>query len=157
MSLANSTRCIWPAGQRFDRAVLHAGHADALERRRRPRALGGVETAEETHPPHRAHGDEVAHIDGEGAVDLEKLRKIGDVARRGAVALDPPAERREQAGQSFQQGGFARAIGPADGERRARRDFALQMVDRGAAVIAQRQIDEADRPRRGGQAQWSAQ
>ena len=36
-----------PAGQRLDRAVLHAGEADARDGRRDARALGGVEAAEE--------------------------------------------------------------------------------------------------------------
>jgi hypothetical protein len=68
--------------------------------------------AEHAGVPPQSHGDEIIHIDREGAVDLGGLRQVGDVLRRNSVALDAAGERLEQADDAFEEGRFARAVRP---------------------------------------------
>ena len=158
MSLRKEHALHLSAGKRIERALLKAGESDRLERFGDAGALAGVEGAEEADARHRAHGDEVPHIDRKGAIDVDDLRQIGDVAGRPAAPVDAPAERRQKPGERLEQGRFASAIRTADGETCARRDLALEMVDGGTAIISQGEIEEPDRRRRQrGRAQCSAQ
>ena len=80
------------AGEGADRAALEAGQADGRERLLDPGPVPAADAAEQARPGPEAHGDEVVDGEREDAVDLRRLRQIGD-AGGGAVEADPALER----------------------------------------------------------------
>ena len=79
-----------PAGERRDRAILEAGESDRGDRLLDPVPRRAIEAAEQPGPPPQPHGHHVVDIDREGAVDLGRLRQIGDISA-GTTALVRPA------------------------------------------------------------------
>ena len=69
---------------------------------------------------------------------------MGEGSGLRSAARNPPAHRRDEAGQALEQSGFSAAIGAADGEQVAGRDLAGNMMHGGPPVIAKRHIFEYD-------------
>ena len=63
---------------------------------------------------------------------------------RDAVAVDGSAKRLELAHDALEQGRFAGAVRPDQGEQLASRHLALDVMHGGATVVAERQIAKAD-------------
>jgi hypothetical protein len=85
------------------------------------------------------------------------LWQIGGCSARRADEIDGAAERREQPGEPLEQSRFAGAVRAADGEAFAGRDLAVEVMNGGAAIIAEGEIDQPDRRRVSNRAQCSAQ
>jgi len=105
-----------------------------------PRALLGADTAEQPGIVPQAHGDEIIDVDRERALDLRRLRQIGDVAAVEPAQVDAAGERRHDADDALEQRRLAGTVGADHREQRAARDHAVEMVHRRVAVIAKRQI-----------------
>ena len=144
-------------GQGFERPRFEADKSDRFDRRAHPNLLGRVQRSEKTDARQSAHGHEIAHIDRKSAVNVDDLRQIGDGARRQAAEMDFAAKRRQQPGERLEQRRLAGAVRAADGESFSRGDFALEVMNRGATIITEGEIDEPDRRRIGRRAQCSAQ
>ncbi len=68
------------------------------------------------------------------------------VRARSAASIRPNSpKRREEPGKTLQQRGFSGAVRPADSQRRAGDNFAIEMMNGGMAVVTERQVDQADR------------
>ena len=146
-----------PPGQGFERSRFEADESDRFDRRAHPNLLGRVQRPEKTDARQSAHGHEIAHIDRESAINVDDLRQIGDGARRQTAEMDIAAERRQQPGERLEQRRLAGAVRASDGQSFSRGDFTFKVMNRGATIITEGEIDEPDRRRIGRRAQCSAQ
>ena len=71
--------------------------------------------------------------------------------------MDVAAKRRQQPGEGLEQRRLAGAVRAADGESFPGGDLAVEVMNRGATIIAEGEIDEPDRRRVGRRAQCNAQ
>ena len=133
-----------PGGEAADRALLEAVESDRLQGLARGRAHGRTDAAEDADPAPMAELDHVEHRDRKAAIDVGLLRQVGDLGAPDRTELDPPGERPQQPDDGLQQRGLAGAVGADDGRQRTRAEAAAEVMDRGMAVIAEREIVETD-------------
>jgi hypothetical protein len=91
------------ARERRNPAILEAGEADGGDRLLDRGARGAVDTAEGTGAPPQPHRHHVVDVDRKGAVDLGRLRQVGDVLRVEIAALDAARQRLEHADDALEQ------------------------------------------------------
>src|SRR4029077_9964533 len=99
-----------------------------------------ADAAENSGLPPKPGADEIENRNRKAAVDLRRLRQIGDIPEIEIARHDPPRERLEDADDAAKQGRLARTIGTDDGEQRAGRNLAIEVMHRRMAVVAERDI-----------------
>jgi hypothetical protein len=101
-----------------------------------------ADAAENARRAPQAHRHEIIDMDREGAVEIGRLRQIGKPLALGQ--RQPALERRKRTGDALEQRRLAGAIGSHDRRQAAMGDLATEVMHRRVAVIAERQIVEAD-------------
>jgi hypothetical protein len=134
-----------PARQRADGAILEAGEADGGDSFVHPVTPALVDAAEQAGVVPQAHRHHVEDVDRKTAVDLGRLRQIGDIAGGELAALDAPGERLDHADDALEQGRLAGAVRADHRHQRTGVHGAIEMMHRRVAVVAKRQVVEAQR------------
>ena len=133
-----------PAGQIADRPPLEPVQTDGGDRGMDIVPLLAPDPAEQAGLAPQAHGHEVVDMDRERALDIRHLRQVGHFAPVKAAEIDRAGKRRDDADNAFEQSRFAGAVRADHREQGAARDRAIEMMDRGVAVIAEREIMECE-------------
>src|SRR3984957_20902859 len=92
--------------------------------------------------PHRHH---VVDVDRKRAVDLGRLRQVGDVAGGKPTALDTAGEWLERADDRLEQRRLAGAVRSDDGGQRALLHHAVKVMHGRVPVVAEGKIVESER------------
>ena len=130
------------AGQRADGAVLKSVEADGCERLRNLLARGLAHAAEKSAGTPQPGADQIEYRDREAAVDIHRLRQVGDIPDIEIARYDRARQRRENADDAAKQRGFAGAVRPDDGEQGTGGDLAGEVVHRRVPVVTQRDVLE---------------
>src|SRR5260370_37203934 len=86
--------------------------------------------------------DQSEHRDREAAVDIHRLRQIGDIPDIEIAGYDRARQRLEDAGDAAKQRRFAGAVRPDDGEHGAGGDLPGEGVHRRGPGVTQRDVME---------------
>lgn len=133
------------ARKRIDGAPFETDQADFFKRRFNRLAIMGRKRTKQAGASPQTGGDKIKDADREGSVDSGKLRQIGNPRARFCARLDPPAKWRKRTGNGFEKRRLAGTIGSDHRHEATVRDRGAQMMNRRVAIIAKRQIVEADR------------
>src|SRR5439155_12682341 len=125
-----------------DRAVLKTGETDRRQRLSNPVALRLAHAAEKAGRAPEASTDEIEHRDRKAAVDIDRLRQIGDVPEFEAAERNRSRQRFEDAGDAAEQCRLAGAVRTDHGEQAACGNLAIEMMHRRVAVIAESDVAE---------------
>ena len=132
------------AGQGADHAIGKVEQAERGERPgHRPLALC-VDAAPDADLAPQPHGNAVEHRHGEAAVDVDLLRQIGDLVPVEPMQVDRAIEGSKLTHDALEQSRLAGAVGPDKREQLALFHLAGDMVHGRMAIIAKREIVEAD-------------
>ena len=142
---ANSTRWNCPPESAPTRRLRKSSRPSVASASATARLRRAIEAAPDADLAPKPHGHAVEHRDREAAVDVDLLRQIGDVA----AVVSPSRLRLPPSGLSspddaLEQGRLAGAVRPDQREQLAAVDLAGDVMHGGVAVVAERQIVEAD-------------
>src|SRR5215208_1758193 len=133
------------AGERANGAVFKTVEADGSERLRDVAARTLAHAAEKSGRAPKSGADEIVHRDWKGAVDVHALRQVGDIAAIQPAGCDGARQRFQEPDDAAKQRRFAGAVGADDGEQRAGRDLAREVMYCRMPVVAQREVAELQR------------
>src|SRR5262249_55008572 len=91
------------------------------------------------------HGHHVVDVDRKRAVDLGRLRQVGDVLRAQAATLDAAGERLEHTDDALEQRRLAGPIRADHRDQRSGLDRAIEMVHGRMPLVAERNVAELQR------------
>src|SRR5579863_1635412 len=131
-----------PAGQRADGAVLKTAQADGCERLRDSPARVLADAAEKTDLAPQPGADEIKNRNRKAAVDIHRLRQIGDVADVETIGEDRAGQGFEDPDNAPEQRRLAGTVGADHREQRAGRDLAIEVMHGRMPVVAQRDVAE---------------
>ena len=143
-SRANSTRWNWPPDKEpITRSAKSSRPSVASAAGHRPLALR-VDAAPDADLAPQPHGNAVEHRHGEAAVDVDLLRQIGDLVPVEPMQVDRAIEGSKLTHDALEQSRLAGAVGPDKREQLALFHLAGDMVHGRMAIIAKREIVQAD-------------